>query len=120
MGAIQAVSDVGLCRLEPPEAELLEYAQRQTKTLDFADAAPAILFVVNADYEDRGRRKCDIFDIYEEEGGTRRQRGRFIHDVRDRKLHPDPRKPGPALSAIIKAVLGDQVGEDALKQHFVN
>jgi hypothetical protein len=104
--------------------KLLDYSQRQTKTLDFADAAPAILFVVNADYEDTGRRKCDVFDIYEEQGGVRRQLGRFIYDW-DRKLHPDPRKPGPgsrdpALSAIIKAVLGDQVGEDALKQHFLD
>jgi len=40
-------------------------------------------------------------------------------------VHPDPRKGGlgrtdGAFRAIIKAVLGDQVGEDALKQHFVN
>jgi hypothetical protein len=40
-------------------------------------------------------------------------------------VHPDPRKPGPdrsdnAFRAIIKAVLGEQVGEDALKQHFVD
>jgi hypothetical protein len=80
--------------------------------------------VANADHEANGQHKCDVFDIYEEEGGVRRQLGRFIHDWRDRKLHPDPRRPSPgrkdgAFGAILKAVLGDQVGEDALKQHFV-
>jgi cytochrome c551/c552 len=75
--------------------------------------------------EDTGPRKCDVIDIYEEDGGARRQLGRFVHDWRDRKVHPDPRKPGPgrsddALRAIIKAVLGEQAGEDALKQHFVD
>jgi len=94
-----------------------------TKTLDFADAAPSILFVANA-HEDTGPRNCDVIDIYEEGGGARRQLGRFIYDWRDHKLHPDPRKPGPGRSdhwftAIIRAVLGEQMGEDALKQHFV-
>jgi len=103
---------------------LLDSSERMTKTLDFADAAaPSILFVANA-REDTGPRKCDVIDIYEEEGGARRQLGRFIYDWRDHKVHPDPRKPGPgrsdnAFRAIIKAVLGEQVGEDALKQHFV-
>jgi hypothetical protein len=101
-------------------SKLLEYSQRQTKTLDFADSAPTILIVGNADYEDTGQRKCDVFDVYEEQGGTRRQLGRFIYDWRSLKLHPDPRKPGDGgFSAIIKAVLGDQVSDDALKQHFV-
>jgi hypothetical protein len=105
--------------------ELLDYSQRQTKTLDFADTAPSILFVANAGDENTGRRKCDVIDIYEEEGGARRQLGRFIDDWRDRKLHPDPRKRGPgrrdgAFEAIIRAVLGEQVGEEALKQHFVS
>jgi hypothetical protein len=98
---------------------LLDSSERMTKTLDFADAAPSVLFVANA-REDTGPRKCDVIDIYEEEGSARRQLGRFIHDWRDRKVHPDPRKPGNAFRAIIKAVLGDQVGEDALKQHFVD
>jgi hypothetical protein len=39
-------------------------------------------------------------------------------------MHPDLRKPDPGrrysgFMAIIKAVLAEQVGEDALKQHFV-
>jgi len=94
-----------------------------TKTLDVADAAPSILFVANA-REDTGPRKCDVIDIYEEEGGARRQLGRFVNDWRDHKVHPDPRKPGPGVrhhwfTAIIRAVLGERVGEDALKQHFV-
>jgi hypothetical protein len=74
--------------------------------------------------EDTGPRNCDVIDIYEEEGGARRQLGRFVNDWRDHKVHPDPRKPGPGRSdhwftAIIRAVLGEQSGEDALKQHFV-
>jgi hypothetical protein len=104
--------------------DLLNFSRGKTKTLDFADAAPTIAFVANADDENTGLRKCDVIDIYEEEGGARRQLGRFVYDWRTHKLHPDPRKPGPGRSgdlftAIIRAVLGEQVGEDALKQHFV-
>jgi hypothetical protein len=105
---------------------LLDSSERMTKTLDFADAAaPSILFVANADDENTGLRKCDVIDIYEEEGGARRQLGRFVYGWGDHKLHPDPRKPGPGRSgdvftAVIRAVLGEQVSEDALKQHFVD
>jgi hypothetical protein len=104
--------------------ELLNFSRGKTKTLDFADAAPTITFAANADDQNTGRRKCDVIDIYEEEGGAKRQLGRFVYDWRDHKLHPDPRKPGPGRSgglftAIIRAVLGEQVSEDALKQHFV-
>jgi hypothetical protein len=104
---------------------VLDYSQRQTKTLDFADAAPAILLVANADDENTGRRQCDVFDIYEEDGRARRQLGRFIYDWRDNKLHPDPRKPGPgrrdgAFESMIRAALGEQVGVEALRQHFVS
>lgn len=101
--------------------ELIDYSKRQTKTLDFADAAPSILFVANA-REDTGPRKCDVIDIYEEEGGARRQLGRFIHDWRDSKVRPDPPRlrgrEDSEFRAIIRAVLGEHVGEDALKQHF--
>lgn len=105
--------------------ELVNFSRGKTKTLDFADAAPTIAFVANADDESTGHRKCDVIDIYEEEGGARRQLARFVYDWRDHKLRPDPRKPGPRKSGdlftdIISAVLGEQVGEDALKQHFVN
>jgi hypothetical protein len=118
-GPQQQRLDLCLTRTELPSS-----SERMTKTLDFADAAPSILFVANA-HEDTGPRNCDVIDIYEEGGGARRQLGRFIYDWRDHKLHPDPRKPGPGRSdhwftAIIRAVLGEQVGEDALKQHFVN
>jgi hypothetical protein len=104
---------------------ILDYSQRQTKTLDFADAAPAILLVANADYEDTGRRQCDVFDIYEEEGRAKRQLGRFIYGWRAHKLHPDPRKPGVgrrdgAFEAMIRAAVGEQVGDETLKQHFVS
>jgi hypothetical protein len=104
---------------------ILDASQRQTKTFDFADAAPAVLLVANPDDENTGRRQCDVFDIYEEEGGARRQRGRFIYDWRTNRLHPDPRKPGlgrrdGAFEAMIRAAVGDQVGEENLKQHFVS
>lgn len=105
--------------------ELMNFQRGQTKTLDFADAAPTIALVANANDENTGRRKCDTIDIFEEEGSARRQLGRFIYDWRDNKLRPDPRTSGPGRSgdvftAVIKAVLGERVSEDALKQHFVN
>jgi hypothetical protein len=105
--------------------ELVNFSRGKTKTLDFADAAPTITFAANANDQNTGRRKCDTIDIYEQDGGTRRQLGRFIYGWVDHKLHPDLRTPGRGSSgdlftAMISAVLGEQVGEDALKQHFVD
>jgi hypothetical protein len=105
--------------------ELLNFSRGKTKTLDFADAASTIAFVANADDENTGLRKCDVIDIYEEEGGTRRQLGRFVYDWRTHKLNPiprtsDPGRRGDLLTAIIGVVLGAQVSEEALKQHFVD
>lgn len=105
--------------------ELVNFQRAKSKTLDFADAAPTIAFVANANDENTGRRRCDTIDIFEEEGSARRQLGRFIYDWQTHKLRPDPRTSAPGRSgdvfaAVIKAVLGERVSEDALKQHFVS